>query len=355
MAEQFTAQEQSAIKEIDRVLSPLPPAQASNILEKVSNLTEGEMRLIKEYPQLKDILFDPTLTKHQKHLRTLPFLRKIKNEQSEIVKRKKVLETELEHLEGCERATKESTAWITLPAVLEKNDCTRLHHLGEAFNSDRVVVHDGKPLSDQAGAGYHWDAEGLKRFQPFVVQHDWAKAFDGATDYAEGQIKLPYDDCIFEFRISGKTVIIFASQNEAGSVHIAPFVQFKDYWIVAADMVSLEASITIDFLALAAREIRAISIALDAEVATHKVVRAPHALNIKREREGRVPVYDHHIVQLSGKHKIANALKNTGDGVKKRLHFRRGHWRHFASFKTWVRWTLVGDPSLGFVDKEYRL
>jgi hypothetical protein len=30
-------------------------------------------------------------------------------------------------------------------------------------------------------------------------------------------------------------------------------------------------------------------------------------------------------------------------------------WRHFVSHKTWIKWTLVGDPDLGFIDKEYRL
>jgi hypothetical protein len=38
-----------------------------------------------------------------------------------------------------------------------------------------------------------------------------------------------------------------------------------------------------------------------------------------------------------------------------RLHFRRRHWRHFVNHKTWIKWTLVGDPDLGFIDKDYRL
>lgn len=25
------------------------------------------------------------------------------------------------------------------------------------------------------------------------------------------------------------------------------------------------------------------------------------------------------------------------------------------TFKSWIRWCLVGDPDLGFVDKDYRL
>lgn len=37
------------------------------------------------------------------------------------------------------------------------------------------------------------------------------------------------------------------------------------------------------------------------------------------------------------------------------LHFRRGHWRHYGEYKTWIKWMLVGDPELGFVDKMYKL
>jgi hypothetical protein len=39
---------------------------------------------------------------------------------------------------------------------------------------------------------------------------------------------------------------------------------------------------------------------------------------------------------------------------RKRLHLRRGHWRHFATYRTWIKWMMVGNPDLGFVDKEYR-
>jgi hypothetical protein len=93
---------------------------------------------------------------------------------------------------------------------------------------------------------------------------------------------------------------------------------------------------------------------LDAEVAVHSVVRAPHALNVKRKNEGKIPIFDHHIVKLSDRHRAS--AKRFGDTHKSpRLHFRRGHWRHFQTHKTWIKWMLVGDPELGFVDKEYRL
>ena len=102
--------------------------------------------------------------------------------------------------------------------------------------------------------------------------------------------------------------------------------------------------------------IKALCVALDAEVAVRNVVRASEKVNRRREQEGREPFYSYHVVSLNRRYRIGN--RSPGGGLvqgKKRLHFRRGHWRHYAEFKTWVRWTLVGNPELGFIDKEYRL
>lgn len=38
-----------------------------------------------------------------------------------------------------------------------------------------------------------------------------------------------------------------------------------------------------------------------------------------------------------------------------RMHFRRGHWRHYQEHRTWIKWMLVGDPDLGIIEKHYRL
>ena len=107
---------------------------------------------------------------------------------------------------------------------------------------------------------------------------------------------------------------------------------------------------------LAHEQIRAISIALDSEVAIKTLVRAPHKLNIEREKDGKPALLDYNVVMLNGSNR-ANYRPYRGAGTHRspRLHFRRGHWRHYLEHKTWVRWTLVGNPELGFIDKEYRL
>lgn len=101
---------------------------------------------------------------------------------------------------------------------------------------------------------------------------------------------------------------------------------------------------------------KAICVSLDAEVSTSTVVRVSEKVNRRREQEGKVPFFSYRVINLAHRHRVANASAGgSGISTKKRLHFRRGHWRHFAEFKTWVRWTLVGNPELGFIDKEYRL
>jgi hypothetical protein len=184
---------------------------------------------------------------------------------------------------------------------------------------------------------------------PFVVQHDWAGAFKNAADYADGSFNLPYEMCAFEFRISGRSVTVLAFQGDEQSPTFTTYAQFGHHWISGEDNEKLP------FNEFAMAQIKAICIALDAEVATRNVVRAPNALNKKRAEKGQIPLYSYHVVSLNRQHRISNLAGGNSNGTRKRLHFRRGHWRHYAESKTWIRWTLVGNPELGFIDKEYRL
>ena len=104
-----------------------------------------------------------------------------------------------------------------------------------------------------------------------------------------------------------------------------------------------------------ASQIRAMCIALDAEVAVSSIVRAPHRLNAARVDRGRLPIFDYHVVSLA-KRTRPEALADTEcEGRHPRLHWVRGHWRHYTNVKTWIRWHLRGDPDLGFIEKHYRL
>lgn len=231
--------------------------------------------------------------------------------------------------------------WFEKPVqlALEKNDCTRLHRLKECAATGRIIGNDAEPLDK---------SESLRHIEhTFVVRHNWAAAFEHA-DGIEDNFRLPYDVCAFEFRVDGHNVIAVAVDEPR---HFTSLVEVQDYWYAYGS----EKNATDPLIQFMWAQIRAICIALDAEVATHSVVRAPHKLNEKREKQGKPAVADFHVIDLAKRHRVANPSGAAGLGTKKRLHFRRGHWRHFETTKTWVRWCLVGDPDLGFIQKSYTL
>lgn len=193
---------------------------------------------------------------------------------------------------------------------------------------------------------------------PFLVEHDWAAAFRNARDFDEGDFRLPYDNVMFEFVVCNKTVCALLTTDEPPII----FVAIKDGWVaVRAPNFELEdESLNALRLLIKALEaqVRAISIALDAEVAVKDVVRADDKLNRARTKRGKPPILDYHIIRLSRRERVA-PLEYGEEAERRhrspRLHFVRGHWRHFQSHKTWIRWHLRGDPDLGFIDKHYRL
>lgn len=242
--------------------------------------------------------------------------------------------------------------------VLERNDCSRLHKLQEALRAGNVIrFNETLAAPDVEGVMDCW----FTNTHAFVVEHDWASAFKNATDYEDGPVVLPFDTCAFEFRISGKSVVVFVAQPESydrGPFDVAfdgphfamPYVQCINGFWFCGGVVSAKTPL----MTFVWKQVRAICIALDAEVAVHEVTRAPAALNEKREKKGEPLLHDFHVVKLHGR--IAHSGgAHGGTHRSPRLHFRRGHWRHFETHKTWIRWMLVGDPELGFIDKSYRL
>lgn len=246
----------------------------------------------------------------------------------------------------CEPGLMDVRAWFAAASVspsLQRNDCSRLHKFIDACRADNVPgCHDDPDLAEVMD-------QCVKHV--FVVKHDWRAALGGST--AEGdEYELPYDHCAFEFRVAGRTLIYLVTElitfllTECGECwEIQKVAVGGTPWRAGFDAIC-------EFLQA---QVRAICIALDADVATHSVIRAPHKLNEKRERVGKSKLRDFHVVDLARRHRVANPSTSTSSGVKKRLHFRRGHWRHYESSKTWVKWCLVGNPDLGFITKEYSL
>lgn len=91
---------------------------------------------------------------------------------------------------------------------------------------------------------------------------------------------------------------------------------------------------------------------LNLENVEKRTVQAPRALNKKRERNQKGPLYSYHVLVVDGE-RWDSPRRPLGDGTL-RSHFRRGHVRHLDDSRaTWVRATVVHGRKEGFVDKDY--
>lgn len=238
--------------------------------------------------------------------------------------------------------------------------------------------------------------------QLFVVDHDWDKAFaksDGFNEIVDWP--LPYDNCCFEFRISGVRVLAFVQetdiQDQGKYLHCVYGMDGHwqsddiEYVITRGDnaggwcnrvsgrrALTREPSKLMELMAFVTAQVRAVCIMLDSQVATTERQPASHALNKTRVAKGKTPLKDHHVIRLSKRRRgQRDGTKSVPSGRHVRLHWRRGHWRHHDRLldnadpdiriveqpnesgvwvsKQWINSMLVGDESLGFVEKEYRL
>lgn len=241
-----------------------------------------------------------------------------------------------------------------------------VHKLVEVIQSRRLIWASlGEEKQMGIPAMREWDFAGYKSF---LIQHDWAAAFANATDYEGGEYRLPADFCIFEGRVNGRRFIADMSELD-GVINCFPFVETTEGWALIGtyDWIGgvlrshdwyvpdnpISDKKLIGFIGA---QVRAICIGLEAEVAATEVIRAPHKLNRAREKAGKKPIFDHHVVKLANRQRLTQAEPDPDrEIVRKRMHFVRGHWRHYQNSKTWIKWHLRGDPELGFIDKEYRL
>jgi hypothetical protein len=98
------------------------------------------------------------------------------------------------------------------------------------------------------------------------------------------------------------------------------------------------------------KNVKACCVALEAGVGEIEVIRAPQRLNIARQRRGKALLPDYRIVNLARRHVKRSREQSEGHHRSPRLHFRRGHWRRWSDRRIWVKWCLVGDPDLGFLN-----
>lgn len=252
---------------------------------------------------------------------------------------------------------KDLADWIENGLVLERASNSAIHKFQEAVQNN--LLHN---VSDEAPLDFPID---MLSIHSFVVEHDLASAFARMENFEAGEFEAPYDTTLFEFQLSGKRVILLMQKHEEKYWTLL-FVETSGLWftpnfgyILGTDLADCPTGDAEIFRAIYQKlspQVRAICIALDARIATEEIVRAPEALNKIRVKAGRLPLIDYSIIKLMHRSRY-EALPSSGETEhsKRRLHFVRGHWRHFETHKTWIKWFLRGDPDLGFIEKEYRL
>lgn len=281
--------------------------------------------------------------------------------------RKETLEREYARLTETTAAMDEAAKWLDLPIRLERPPGSCAHHLRQALADKQAFIVSGK--MDVVFGRLHEFEEAIGGAQCFVVEHDWAKAFEGAGDFESGDIRLPFDVCAFEFKITGRRVTALMTTID-DAVFMQAMVRGPEFWLIDQNVCRHENGGWVsvnpghvqgmnpfqELVEFIGAQVRAITIALDAQVAESEVVRVNEKLARSREKSGAVPPKPYHVVSLARRSRAAPlAPSGEPEHGKVRLHFRRGHWRHYEDHKTWIRWMLVGNPDLGFVDKEYRL
>lgn len=232
-------------------------------------------------------------------------------------------------------------------ATIQPNDCTRLHGAYQAVLDSRA--YDG---SKQIPA--HPEAALLLTGQPFILKHDWLSLLGAGFDPwdVQNDFRIPFPMTAFEFLVDGRAVILLCIQKEGDPICMTAVVKWGDAWLFPA--LANESAEDYPVIQKCWDQVRAACVAMDVGVAIIREEPSPDRLNAKRLRSGQAPIPSLRVVDIAAKHKRTSS-KGACEVSKKRLHFRRGHWRHLDDHKTWIKWMLVGDPSLGFVEHHYKL
>lgn len=231
-------------------------------------------------------------------------------------------------------------------ARIEPMQSSLAHKVCECWN--RVGMFDADSIN--VARNLHVSRELLMPQGTFMIQHDWAGALGSEAMGVGNDFRVPYERTSFEMRVNGRNLFTYVGNKDDTPLAAMPFVEVNGLWIGFDGLRISEYPL----LEKTWDQIRAACVALDASVASHEVVRAPFKLNQKRLRSGKLPILDHHVINLARRSRPTDG-QSGHSGSRKRLHFRRGHWRHYETSKTWINWMLVGNPDLGFIDKDYKL
>lgn len=333
--------------------SAVSPETAAVLNDPTLSRYEKLKRLCSKYPELKTVI-DSSKSEKQKVIELKRLLKQSERDRDvtrsdyrTVLEKGRVLEMQAHALKAAFDA-------LAKPFKIEPPRSSKLHEL---YDRDLLLmVEEG---SDQLN---FFTIMRDSDPQTLLIQHDWAQAFTGAHDYEGAEFRLPYPLTAFEMQTHGARFTVIARESDHRPVGMI-FYKHDEHWVNISSVIELDKPIVTDqhftpanqSLNAILLQIKAVCVALDAGVVETTVERAPLALNKARAKRGKAPLRDFHVVDLSKRYRTAGArVLSELTGVRKRLHFRRGHWRHYSTHRTWIKWMLVGNPDLGFIDKEYR-
>lgn len=206
--------------------------------------------------------------------------------------------------------------------------------------------------------------------EKFIVNKSYHSFIENKDELNGADWVLPYEECCFEFHLkaNGKYIyfIVFAAdRSDIGKV-FATFINYRrgkeDIWCAIGGHGEDGRRITnqdyeaFPLFDVLIREIRGISILLDAGVVVREQRRVAARLNDQSRKSVALPEYEFHVLKLRQSVRYEGAeIVNDEKRRSPRLHLRRGHWRRVGSYKTWVRWSVVGDARLGMISKTYEV
>lgn len=194
-----------------------------------------------------------------------------------------------------------------------------------------------------------------------LVKSDWASVCRSVDGYEESEFQLPFDDCLFETSIGGfRSAAVFKRADEDGDTYCMTFVHVGGVWAPYTIFYLIDGvwrrSDSYDvgaegFIQTIVDQVRASSILVEAEV-VELIKHLPDTkLQKARAKRGKPPLMAHLEIGMRRQQK-PSIDSGEYQGVR-RCHFRRGHWMRVGDKRVWRKWTIVGNPDLGFVDKTY--
>ena len=256
----------------------------------------------------------------------------------------------LEHIKMCQQKIR--------TAIISQPQHSQIHDFFEAAREGRAIAlfdDDTRDTGDISQA----QINAAERFLIGPLAHMLIKN-KGELEGAEW--RLPFPICVFETHLRfptekrGEHSIALVEEDEAGDRFWRWFVRAEPSGIWMVGPRALEGTNEMPQESTSQQYVRAACVLMDAEVVTRQVRRVPAKLNARREKRRKPLIYDSHVLTLRQSTRYVGDDTPSGiDRNSPRVHLRRGHWRHLPNYRTWVRWSVVGDPAMGVVDKTYRV